>query len=83
MDIQPTEKPQRFLGPKGQEIVLEVENSLRGLYMRMTIDGEKSPVLSSYQSILTFKGFGLCTGYYEGTLPHERPFQIIECKEDR
>lgn len=49
---------------------------------RLVVNGETSGWYEFYQGILVFKGYGLCTAYWEGALPVERPFRISELAEN-
>lgn len=77
VNFQPNEKPERFrLG--ADEILVEVENSMRGLYWRMTVNGVQSHVYGYYEGILVHEGYGLITDYFDNgvELKAFRPFKI-------
>lgn len=81
MDIQRTEPLQHFTGPEGEKIEVEVENSRRALRIRMTVNGKPSRVFADYHGVLVHEGFGWAFAYWEGVLPVEIPFRILEARK--
>lgn len=63
-----------------EEVVGEFEDNNEGFRWRLKCGDETSRWYSDYQGILTheFNGrlYGLCSQYWEGTLPCEQPFEI-------
>lgn len=76
-NFQPNEKPLVF-ELSGDQILVEVENSLRGLFWRMTVNGYQSHVCAHYQGILVHQGYGLVTDYFATEdLPAYTPFKMF------
>lgn len=73
--FQPNEKPQFFIYGK-DTIRVDVENSLRGLFWRMRVNGKDSKVYSHYQGMLIHEGYGLVTAYW-GEPKEFIPFKIV------
>lgn len=62
------------------EIRLEVEDSVRGLYWRLIVDGDEGYVTRHYAGLYSHKGWFVATAYWDGILPVFVPFQITEVK---
>lgn len=64
------------------QIVVEEENTTSMFRWRMSVNGDMSHPTKYYEGVLTHKGFGLATEYWEGVLPAWTPFKIDEANLD-
>jgi len=78
--FEPTEAPRTFIGPNGERLIVEVENSLRGLFWRLIVDGETGPVCQYYDGIYEFKGWCLKTAYWDAATEFT-PFRMVYAAE--
>lgn len=80
MDFNPTEE-KRFTNGT-DTLVVRVENSSQQFKWQLVVNGDASEPTSYYQGILTHKGFGLTTAYYDPDIREFIPFKINYCEPE-
>lgn len=64
----------------GDTVTTHFDNAGHGQWW-LTVNGEEGEKTGYYQGIYAFKGYLLATEYWNGVLPVEVPFKIIEGEE--
>lgn len=58
------------------EVILQVEDSLRGLRWRLAVNGDESMWFSMYEAILVHRGYAVVTDYFAPAFQPWTPFKV-------
>jgi hypothetical protein len=77
LDFKPDPKETKIFRDDQHVIVVHVENSRNQFAWQLEVDGDKSEPTTHYSGVLTHKGYGLATAYWDGVFPEFIPFAIL------